>query len=75
MFSFYRYVTYIKVIIRDYGSQFDQKSLKQSQNDLINLEGSGLGMYLIRACVDKLEYVKHNQGTEVILIKYLRKGV
>ncbi|MEK9657889.1 MAG: SpoIIE family protein phosphatase [bacterium] len=75
IFVFSAYVDCLKISIRDFGVQMDKKNIEHRLGDLNELEGSGLGLYLIKSFVDKLHYITHTQGTELCLVKYLNKGV
>ena len=70
IFKFYAFDKCVKISIRDFGQSFDSTCLEQKNINLVDLEGSGLGLFLMKRFVDKYEYIPHTQGTELIITKY-----
>ncbi|RAP32760.1 hypothetical protein DID75_04145 [Candidatus Marinamargulisbacteria bacterium SCGC AG-410-N11] len=73
IFTFNVYKDKIDIIIKDYGAGIDQKSIKGGKNHLEELEGSGLGIFLIKSLMDDVELSSHPGGTQIKLTKY-KKG-
>ena len=73
IFKFIIYNDKIEILIRDLGSEFNTLSTKQGINHLEELDGSGLGIYLINTLMDHVEYTSKTIGTEVKLTKYKTK--
>ena len=59
--------------IKDRGKGFDYTKLPNPLKPENIKKPSGRGVYLMSVLVDKVEFVKHKSGMEVILIKYLYK--
>ena len=55
--------------LRDYGKQKEPEKMKGRAPDLI--KPGGLGMHLIRAAFDKVDYILKRRGTELVLTKKL----
>jgi len=69
-FKFLVYKNRLQIIIKDNGRGMDQKTIK-NENHLEELEGSGLGVYLIKSLMDEVEYKRTSKvGTELWLTKY-----
>jgi serine/threonine-protein kinase RsbW len=62
-----------EVIIRDKGKPFDPNEvhLPVMKEYLKNYKRGGLGMYLMKSLMDKVEYKPSPNGNEVRLVKYL----
>ena len=58
--------------IRDYGSRFSPEKCRLP--DLCNPSESGYGVFLIRALMDEVEYIRKEAGTELLLRKHRRSG-
>jgi len=71
-FQFFVYKNRIKISIRDFGQGFGQKTTKTKKEHLNELEGSGLGVFLIRNIMDDVQYIQHPVGTELILVKVIK---
>ena len=73
---FYRFLTYedrFIVVIKDYAPNTSQKTIKDKSH-LHELEGSGLGVFLINEMMDEVEYRRTSKiGSELIMTKYLNK--
>ena len=62
------------MLIKDFGLGTGQIPIKKGGAYLDELEGSGLGLYLIDTLIDKVEYKKIEKvGSELKFIKYLNK--
>jgi len=71
LFKFYSYQDRLEITIKDFGSRERQKSLTQGRN-LDELEGSGLGEFLINNVMDDVVYTENlNVGSELKLTKYI----
>lgn len=74
IFQFFHFADRLEISIIDFGRGMDQKTIK-NENHLDELEGSGLGVFLIKNLMDKVEYKKTLKGgTELKLVKYISKG-
>lgn len=60
----------ITVHVRDYGSGFDPTELPDPRMRENLLREGGRGVFLMRALVDRVEFVRHQPGTEAILTLY-----
>jgi len=60
--------------IKDKGQGFDHKKLPNPLKPENIKKPSGRGIYLMSVLVDKVEFVRHKDGMEVILLKYLPKS-
>ena len=58
--------------IKDKGVGFNYKQLPSPLKQENIKKTSGRGVYLMSVLVDKVDFVKHDDGMEVILIKFLR---
>lgn len=73
IFKFMVFPNRLEILIKDFGKGMDQKTIK-GEKHLDELEGSGLGVYLIHTLMDKVQYNKKARiGTELLLTKYLKK--
>ena len=61
--------TCIRMRLRDYGQQVGLHEMKGRTGDM--LKPGGLGLYLIRAAFDGVDYVLKRCGTELVLTKNL----
>jgi len=55
--------------LRDYGVQAPVDQMKGRADD--QLQPGGLGLHLIRAAFDKVDYILKPRGTELVLTKNL----
>ena len=58
--------------IKDKGTGFNYKKLPSPLKPENIKKTSGRGVYLMSVLVDKVDFVKHEDGMEVILIKFLQ---
>jgi len=72
-FKFMIYQDRLDILIKDFGSILDQKTIKGEPKHLPELEGSGLGLFLINNIMDEVEYNRKTNGTELFLSKRLKK--
>ncbi|MBT6120657.1 SpoIIE family protein phosphatase [bacterium] len=73
LFKFIVYKDRLVVTIKDYGPGMGQKTIK-GEKHLEELEGSGLGVFLIKTVMDEVNYNRTARiGTELILTKYLEE--
>ncbi len=76
VFKFLVYEDRLDIKIRDFGPDIEKKTTKSRAEHLDQLEGSGLGIFLIHSLVDKVEYTSGiSPGSELIISKKLTKGV
>jgi phosphoserine phosphatase RsbU/P len=74
LFEFRIFSDRLEVIIKDFGPGMGSKTIK-GEDHLDELEGSGLGVYLIKTMMDNVKYNRTSKvGTELCLTKYLKKG-
>ncbi len=72
IFRYYIYKDRLEILIKDFGKTANYSTIR-TDRDLEGLEGSGLGVFLIRELMDKVEYkITPKVGTEVTLTKYLK---
>ena len=57
------------VRLRDYGRQCSAEAMRGRPTDLI--KPGGLGVHLIRAAFDKVDYILKSRGTELVMTKKL----
>lgn len=62
----------IRVAIRDYGKQVDPREIRG--RDLDELRAGGLGIHLIRAVMDRVEYTPMPEGGTVLLLEKSADG-
>jgi serine/threonine-protein kinase RsbW len=58
--------------IKDKGIGFNYKQLPNPLNPENIRKASGRGVYLMSVLVDKVDFVHHEDGMEVVLVKYLQ---
>lgn len=74
LFEFRVFRDRLEVIIKDFGPGMGSKTIKGEEH-LDELEGSGLGVFLINTMMDAVKYNRTSKvGTELCLTKYLKKG-
>ncbi len=74
LFEFRVFSDRLEILIKDFGPGLGSKSIKGEEH-LDELEGSGLGVYLIKTMMDNVKYNRTSKvGTELCLTKYLKKG-
>ncbi len=67
------YIDRIEISLVDFGHSVHQKTIKNKRQDLKDLEGSGLGVFLINTLMDKvIRKQLPNVGNELILIKKIK---
>jgi serine/threonine-protein kinase RsbW len=59
----------IRMRLRDYGQQVEPHEMKGRTGNMV--KPGGLGLYLIRAAFDGVDYVLKRHGTELVLTKNL----
>lgn len=74
LFKFEVFKDKLRVSIKDYGQGVGQKTIKGKEEDLQDLEGSGLGVHLIHTIMDSVKFERHASGTELKLEKRTKKG-
>jgi len=57
--------------IKDEGQGFNYKKIPNPLDSENILKKSGRGVYLMSALMDRVKFIKHKVGMEVVLIKYL----
>lgn len=71
IFTFAQHADHLDVIMRDFGGG-ETQSIK-GESHLDELEGSGLGLFLINTFMDRVQYKRMpGGGTELTLTKYLQ---
>jgi serine/threonine-protein kinase RsbW len=60
----------VRMRLRDFGEQTPPGKMKGRAKNVI--EPGGLGLHLIRAAFDKVDYILKPRGTELVLTKNLR---
>lgn len=72
VFKFSGFSDRLVILIKDFGKSASPMFIKAASN-LEELEGSGLGVFLMKKYMDKVEYnIIPNEGTELRLTKYLK---
>jgi serine phosphatase RsbU (regulator of sigma subunit)/anti-sigma regulatory factor (Ser/Thr protein kinase)/PAS domain-containing protein len=69
IFKFRFFQNRLSIHIIDFGVGFDQKTIKGEKHHLNDLEGSGLGLFLIKSLMDNIEHTRYDNKTELILTK------
>lgn len=69
LFTLEEFESHLRITIKDFGKNNDQKSIKTKKKDLKQLEGSGLGALLIRTLMSDVKQIQKEGSTELILIK------
>jgi serine phosphatase RsbU (regulator of sigma subunit)/anti-sigma regulatory factor (Ser/Thr protein kinase) len=72
-FKFMIYQDRLEIVIKDFGPGIDQRTIKGDKEHLSELEGSGLGVFLINNIMDEIIYNRKENGTELFLSKRLSK--
>lgn len=67
------YTDHIDVHLRDFCDPKTQQKTTKGEKHLKELDGSGLGLFLIHSLMDNVETIKLPTGTELILTKYITK--
>lgn len=60
------------VTIKDKGTGFNYKQLPNPLNPENIKKASGRGVYLMSVLVDNVDFIRHEDGMEVVLVKYLQ---
>ncbi len=64
----------ITLSIKDKGDGFDHQQLPDPLSPENIKKRSGRGVYLMSMLVDEVNFVRHEDGMEVILVKYMREN-
>lgn len=73
IFKFTAFSDKLVILIKDFGKSASPKFIKAA-NNLEELEGSGLGVFLMKKYMDNVEYsIIPGKGTELRLTKYFKK--
>lgn len=64
----------ITLSVKDKGNGFDHLQLPNPLSPENLKKRSGRGVYLMSVLVDQVNFVRHDDGMEVILVKYLREN-
>lgn len=59
--------------VKDKGAGFDLSTLPNPLTSENLKKTSGRGVYLMSVLVDEVDFIRHNDGMEVVLVKYLKK--
>ncbi len=71
LFQFLLFDDRLEIVIKDFGAGMGQRSIK-GEDHLDELEGSGLGVFLIKTVMDRVRYRRTSRvGTELWLTKLL----
>ena len=69
LFKFLVFQDRLEIRIKDFGPGVELKSIKSEEHHLQDLEGSGLGVFLINSIMDDVKYHFKENGTELIMVK------
>ncbi|MFC1771336.1 SpoIIE family protein phosphatase [Candidatus Margulisiibacteriota bacterium] len=71
-FSIYKHR--VEILLKDFGGGLAQSSIKEGKQHLDILEGSGLGLFLIKSVMDDVKCNRiPNVGTELLLTKHFKE--
>ncbi len=59
----------VKVVIQDEGEGFNEKNIANPLEPKNLLKESGRGIFIVRALMDKVDFVRNEAGTQVRLLK------
>lgn len=71
VFEIFIFENKLEICIMDTGPKIDQKILKTKGKNLIDLEGSGYGVFLIKTLMDDVLYENIGDKNRIKLIKFL----
>jgi len=71
VFEIFIFENKLEICIMDTGPKIDQKILKTKGKNLIDLEGSGYGVFLIKTLMDDVSYEMIGDKNRIRLIKFL----
>ncbi|RAP31405.1 hypothetical protein DID78_01050 [Candidatus Marinamargulisbacteria bacterium SCGC AG-343-D04] len=69
-FIFTEYNDKIKITIKDQGLKMNKHYISKKNTNINEIEGSGLGLYLINTLMDEIEHKTTKEETLLILTKY-----
>jgi serine/threonine-protein kinase RsbW len=61
----------VRLRLRDYGKQTEVHTMRGRAHHLI--KPGGLGLHLIRQAFDKVDYIVKDRGTELVMIKAMKR--
>ncbi|HZJ38941.1 MAG TPA: ATP-binding protein [Chthoniobacterales bacterium] len=61
----------VRMRLRDYGKQTEVHTMRGRAHHLI--KPGGLGLHLIRQAFDKVDYIVKERGTELVMIKAMKR--
>jgi len=61
----------VRMRLRDYGKQTEVHTMRGRAHHLI--KPGGLGLHLIRQAFDKVDYIVKDRGTELVMIKAMKR--
>ena len=61
----------VRMRLRDYGKQTEAHAMRGRAHHLI--KPGGLGLHLIRQAFDKVDYIVKDRGTELVMIKAMKR--
>ena len=61
----------VRLRLRDYGKQTEVHTMRGRAHYLI--KPGGLGLHLIRQAFDKVDYIVKERGTELVMIKAMKR--
>ena len=61
----------VRMRLRDYGKQTEAHTMQGRAHHLI--KPGGLGLHLIRQAFDKVDYIVKDRGTELVMIKAMKR--
>ncbi|MDP4175567.1 MAG: ATP-binding protein [Bacteroidota bacterium] len=62
----------LSISIKDEGEGFDPERIPDPTSPENIFKDSGRGLYIMRTCIDDMQYIFHEDGTELVLIINLR---
>jgi serine/threonine-protein kinase RsbW len=68
---FEQFADSLKIVIRDHGPGFDVDKLPDPTLPENLMKETGRGVHLIRALMDHVKILRHPDGMEVVMVKYL----
>lgn len=61
----------VRMRLRDYGKQTEVHTMRGRAHHLI--KPGGLGLHLIRQAFDKVDYIVKDRGTELVMVKAMKR--
>ena len=70
LFKFEAFKNRMIITIKDFGIKYKKNINQKFVNNLENLEGSGLGVFLIYSLMDEIKYEPSDMCNKLTLVKY-----